>query len=427
MSVEFDHTKVVNALRGDAEFALTSRDWTARIRIQHGNSCQDLVIQDGVVISFEASNDSEADVTLAGSDEAWAAFIAGNPESRAAFLQDGIGGFRMSGDFMAHLAPYSPAILRLSRVLRGTTGTALELVHADRDPFEDTDVAVGRYIRFDVDEIRYRVYFEEAGNGPVPLLLQHTAGADSRQWRHFLADPELQQKYRIIAYDLPYHGRSLPPLKGTPWWKQEYAPSRDLIMKWVVGLSRALKLDRPVVMGVSVGGQLVPDLLAHYGDEFRGGVSVNGFYHNDSMNDVDNSPYHHPRIPAEYWADRMYEVTSALAPEEFRREVAWVYASTGPAVYKGDNEYYAHGHDLRVDGHLIDTSKTPLWAVAGEFDPAAVWPGGAPEIAANIPGAQYQTLAGLSHFAMTDDPVAFNAAVKPLLADIVARTSRATV
>ena len=42
--------------------------------------------------------------------------------------------------------------------------------------FED---AVGRYVYLDLDGTEYRVYFEEAGAG-VPLLLQHTAGADGR-------------------------------------------------------------------------------------------------------------------------------------------------------------------------------------------------------------------------------------------------------
>ena len=47
--------------------------------------------------------------------------------------------------------------------------------------------AVGRYVHLDIDGLDYRVYFEEAGEG-IPLLLQHTAGADGRQWRHLLED-----------------------------------------------------------------------------------------------------------------------------------------------------------------------------------------------------------------------------------------------
>jgi hypothetical protein len=44
--------------------------------------------------------------------------------------------------------------------------------------------AVGRYAHLDLDGHDYRVYVEEAGQG-VPVLLQHTAGADGRQWATF--------------------------------------------------------------------------------------------------------------------------------------------------------------------------------------------------------------------------------------------------
>jgi hypothetical protein len=73
------------------------------------------------------------------------------------------------------------------------------------------DAAVGRYISLPIDGIAYRVYCEKAGTG-IPLLLQPTAGADGRQWRHLLEETDLQQHFRMITYDLPYHAKSLPPL-----------------------------------------------------------------------------------------------------------------------------------------------------------------------------------------------------------------------
>jgi pimeloyl-ACP methyl ester carboxylesterase len=82
------------------------------------------------------------------------------------------------------------------------------------------DRAVGRYLHLEIDAVEYRVYFEESGSG-VPLLLQHTAGADGRQWRHLLEDAEIARDFRMLAYDLPYHGKSLPPT-GKSWWSEEY-------------------------------------------------------------------------------------------------------------------------------------------------------------------------------------------------------------
>ena len=51
----------------------------------------------------------------------------------------------------------------------------------------DFEPIVGRYLAVDIEGIPYRVHVEEAGKG-VPLLCLHTAGADSRQYRHVLND-----------------------------------------------------------------------------------------------------------------------------------------------------------------------------------------------------------------------------------------------
>ena len=73
--------------------------------------------------------------------------------------------------------------------------------------FEDI---IGRYISINVNNEVFRIYVEEAGEG-IPLICLHTAGSDSRQFRHILNDKEITKKYRVIAFDLPWHGKSNPP------------------------------------------------------------------------------------------------------------------------------------------------------------------------------------------------------------------------
>ena len=51
---------------------------------------------------------------------------------------------------------------------------------------------VGRFFTVSIDGAEHRVYVEEAGKG-LPLLCLHTAGADSRQYRHLLNDPEAEK------------------------------------------------------------------------------------------------------------------------------------------------------------------------------------------------------------------------------------------
>jgi hypothetical protein len=80
------------------------------------------------------------------------------------------------------------------------------------------DPVVGRYVYVELEGVRNRVYFEEVGTG-VPLLCLHTAGADSRQYRLLLCGADITSRWRVISFDLPYHGRSMPP---DGWWEKEY-------------------------------------------------------------------------------------------------------------------------------------------------------------------------------------------------------------
>ena len=65
---------------------------------------------------------------------------------------------------------------------------------------------VGRYIHVDVLGETCRIYFEECGQG-IPLLCLHTAGSDGRQFRHLLNDAGVTDRFRVIAFDMPWHGK----------------------------------------------------------------------------------------------------------------------------------------------------------------------------------------------------------------------------
>ena len=83
----------------------------------------------------------------------------------------------------------------------------------------------------DGDGARHKVFYFEAGEG-IPLICQHTAGNENRQWRHLLEDRELTKKYRVIAYDLPSHGKSDPSCD-----KDLYSEDQLLRSEWLLNLS----------------------------------------------------------------------------------------------------------------------------------------------------------------------------------------------
>ena len=79
----------------------------------------------------------------------------------------------------------------------------------------------------------------------------------------------------MIAYDLPWHGKSNPP-SGREWWTEPYRLTREFLLEFVTGFARALQLDKPVFCGCSIGGLLAPDLArAHPGDS-RAVIALNG-------------------------------------------------------------------------------------------------------------------------------------------------------
>src|SRR5262245_66212322 len=115
---------------------------------------------------------------------------------------------------------------------------------------------VGRYLSVTIDGAEHRIFVEEAGRG-IPLLCLHTAGADSRQYRHVLNDAGVTDRFRVIAFDLPYHGRSAPP---DGWWLERYRLTTASYLEMVRAVWLALRLARPVVMGCSMGGAIRPKI-----------------------------------------------------------------------------------------------------------------------------------------------------------------------
>ena len=98
---------------------------------------------------------------------------------------------------------------------------------------------------------------EEAGEG-IPLLCLHTAGSDTRQWRSLINDPEVLEKFRVVAFDLPWHGKSSPP---AGWQNGEYHLTSDTYLQTVLDTpDNTLEVARQVP-----GAQtLIMDGLGHF-------------------------------------------------------------------------------------------------------------------------------------------------------------------
>jgi pimeloyl-ACP methyl ester carboxylesterase len=260
----------------------------------------------------------------------------------------------------------------------------------------DFEPITGRYLTVDYDGSTSRVFVEEAGQG-IPLLCLHTAGADSRQFRHVLNDPEITKEFRVIAFDMPWHGRSNPP---EDWWLTRYRLTTDSYLAIIRAVWQALELDRPVVMGCSMGGAIVLKVAAEYQDELRGIVGLESAAYAPGRY---NEYLHHPAIHGgELCASYTYGLCAPSSPEESRRENWWYYSQSGPGIYQGDVYYYSLDWDVRDDLRRIDTNKCKVSLLTGEFDYSCT-PEMTQAAAKAIAGSRVEIMKGMGHFPMIEN------------------------
>jgi pimeloyl-ACP methyl ester carboxylesterase len=276
----------------------------------------------------------------------------------------------------------------------------------------DFEPVVGRYLRFPFKGRDYRLYVEEAGQG-IPLLCLHTAGADGRQYRALMNDAAITSKYRVIAFDLPWHGKSSPP---DGFHREEYKLTREFYIDIIVAVAKALELDRPVVMGCSIGGRVVLGLAADHADVFRAIIGLQSSATPSAYYDI--GWLNHPEADhSEVALGAVSGLMAPTGPEAERWETLWHYMQGGPGIFYGDLHFYTVDGDLRDRLHRIDTNKCPLYLLTGEYDYSCK-PEYTLEVGKAVPGAKITIMKGLGHFPMSENPPLFRSFILPVLEEI---------
>lgn len=412
-----DFTRLARALDGNPALQRRAKLANLALTVRSGEEATGLQIGDGIAVSRGAA--PGAAFTLAAAPGLWSEFAKVTPPVgfQNLLAMQRLGHMTVEGDVLA----WGRNVLFLEQVFATLRPDATPEAAAPVGT-PTIEPIVGRYLRLDLHGQPHRLYFEEAGQG-IPLLCLHTAGADGRQYRALLNDVDITRRYRVIVFDMPWHGKSSPP----PGYEREaYQLTTDGYVDLVMTVSRALGLDRPVVMGCSIGGRAVLHLALRHGEQFRAAIGLQSATHADPGADTrlrDLGYLFRPDVHGqEAAAGTVAAVIAPNSPAADRWETLWHYMQGGPSVFLGDLHYYFTDGDLRNAAlDSLDTRKCPLYLLTGEYDISAT-PELTAEVARLTKARHFEVMRGLGHFPMSESPVAFRRYLLPILDRIMAET-----
>ncbi len=259
-----------------------------------------------------------------------------------------------------------------------------------------------------INGIPHSIAYEEAGTGRDVLCL-HTAGADLRQFHRLMADPRIIAGHRLIAFDLPWHGRSAPTPGAVPGsWRL----NTDLYVEIIMQFVKAAGLDNPIVLGASMSGEICLELALRHPEAFRGIIAC------ESTDNVPNrqTPWaFHPEINQSLFVPEwIHGLMAPQSPAECAAEVLWHYAQGGPGVFWGDIHFYSGEWNATDRVHRIDTNRCPLVMMTGEYDYSCTAEM-SEATAAKIPGVRFRRMEGIGHFPFAENPPLFAGYLLPEL------------
>lgn len=396
----------------DAVLAAWRGPWSVAFAVDSDGAATTFAFADGSL-----SGGGVPQFTLAAPAAIWAKFLEPVPprHHHAIFaMLARVPEFSVRGDQLAFLQ-HCHVVRRVLEV-----GKWLALGHADPAPASlhpplgirmPAPAVTGGYVPVTTGGVTYHVYHEHAGKGRV-LLCLHTAGADGRQFHRLMADPRITASHRMVAFDLPCHGKSPPPTGSIPGaWRL----NTDLYVALIMGFIEAAHLDRPIVLGASMSGEICLELAYRHPDAFTGIVACEASERIERR----QTPFSaHPQINAAYFVPEWIRgLIAPQSPAECAADIAWHYAQGGPAVFFGDIEFYAGDWDASERVGRIDTSRCPLYMLTGEYDYSCTVEHSA-ATAAKIPGVRFQPMQGIGHFPFAENPALFADYLLPILREL---------
>lgn len=253
------------------------------------------------------------------------------------------------------------------------------------------------------------IAFEDRGQG-LPVVLLHAFPLDSTMWQPQCG--ALDQQCRCILPDLRGFGRSG---HDGPHTMDRYADD-------VVAVLDALRIERAVIGGLSLGGYIALALWRRHRDRIRALILAN------TRAEADTEDGRQRRV--ELAALAREKGMAAVAARQLPGLVGKGTREHNPALYDAIHGIMMNASVEGVVGALgammdrpdstalLPGIAVPTLLIAGEED--AITPAkGMRAMAAAIPGARFELLTGAGHLSNLERPAAFNHVMSEFLASLV--------
>lgn len=243
------------------------------------------------------------------------------------------------------------------------------------------------------------LYCEKAGRG-VPVVFIHGFSLDTRMWDEQWA--VFARAYTVVRYDLRGFGRSDLPVEEEP-----YTHHDDL-----VALLDALKIEKAVIVGLSLGGRVATSFALSYPDRVLGLALVDSVLEGYAMKDYPMA--HVYEAAREDGIPRALELWLDHPTFEASRQNKAVAFQLQEMVNSYSGWHFVHKNPLTpLNPPCIDRLQAiniPTLILIGALDLTDFQ-----EISGilhqNIPGSGYHKIPDAGHMCNMENPTAFNEAL----------------
>ena len=376
------------------------KHFTGSMTIVDGKETGTLFFRNGVIYDLKEGNpdpESGVDIGVTGSKEAWDFFPDVRRSLSAAIsthVENPNNNLAQVGTPLRLRQNFNPLaeVCRVYSCLRDGDDPLTDYV---RDP-ENEALGLSSSVHGFYKKINGTRIFCETNNGPTDkavIICCHTAGRDTRQY-HDMMDI-FADKYRMIAFDMPGHGKSWP-MPGNKLVKnnEEYG-------KWIWDVIQSLGVKNPILIGCSMGGNIVYHMAYHY--PIRAFVSMQGAYYTPES--VPGVLYflNHPYISIQHSHKEYTECLIGTKTSQSRVDfIRWgVMSETAAAKYNDVALYF--DFDMRDKIQDIDV---PALIIQG-MDDQMVTSKMAEETVSkmtNCKHIKYVPIEGFGHFIIVESP-----------------------